>query len=91
MGGTADELSPTSWVDTLAAGCSAPTSITRYAGGRHSMTETPATALGPSWRGLTLDWLQDRVRGLPATDAHRVVTPAGQVQELPHPRERQPL
>jgi dienelactone hydrolase len=86
VGGTADELSPTHWVDDLARRCPAPSSITRYAGGRHSMTETLATALGPSWRGLTVDWLHDRALGRPAGDEHRLVTPAGEVVDLPHPR-----
>jgi dienelactone hydrolase len=35
VGGSADELSPTRWVDELARRCPAPSSITRYAGGRH--------------------------------------------------------
>lgn len=86
VGGTADELSPTAWVDELVRVCPAPSSVTRYAGGRHSLTETPATALGPSWRGLTVDWLHDRVLGRPAEDSHRLVTPSGDVVELPHVR-----
>ena len=86
VGGAADELSPSSWVAEMARRCPAPSSLTSYAGGRHSMTETPAAALGPSWRGLTVDWLHDRVLGRPAADENRLVTPAGQVVELPHPR-----
>jgi hypothetical protein len=50
------------------------------------MTETLATALGPSWRGLTVDWLHDRALGRPAEDEHRLVTPTGEVVDLPHPR-----
>jgi pimeloyl-ACP methyl ester carboxylesterase len=83
IGGTADELSPTGWVDELARLCPAPTSVTRYAGARHSMTETPATALGPNWRGLTVDWLHDRVLDRPAQDEHRLVTAGGEVVDLP--------
>jgi dienelactone hydrolase len=86
VGGAADELSPSSWVAEMARRCPAPSSLTSYAGGRHSMTETPAAALGPSWRGLTVDWLHDRVLGRPAADENRLVTPAGQLVELPHPR-----
>lgn len=85
IGGMADELSPTRWVDVLAARCPAPTSVTRYAGARHSMTEAPAVAQGPSWRALTLDWLQDRVQGRPVRDENRLVTPAGEVVDLPPP------
>lgn len=86
VGGAADELSPSSWVAEMVRRCPAPSSVTRYAGARHSMTESPATALGPSWRGLAVDWLHDRVLGRPVADEHRLVTPAGQVVELPHPR-----
>src|SRR5205823_5398167 len=86
VGGGADELSPASWVQEMARLCPAPSSITTYAGARHSMTESPAAALGPSWRQLTVDWLEDRARGLPAEPAARLVTPAGAVVELPHPR-----
>lgn len=86
IGGTADELSPTGWVDELARICPAHSSVTRYAGARHSMTDSPATALGPSWRGLTIDWLHDRALGKPTGDEHRLVTAAGEVVDLPHPR-----
>jgi hypothetical protein len=86
VGGAADELSPSSWVAEMARICPAPSSLTSYAGGRHSMTETPAAALGPSWRGLTVDWLHDRVLGRPAEPAHRLVTVTGEVLDLPHPR-----
>jgi hypothetical protein len=50
------------------------------------MTESPAAALGPSWRGLTVDWLHDRVLGRPVVPENRLVTPAGEVVDLPHPR-----
>jgi dienelactone hydrolase len=83
VGGAADELSPSSWVPEIARLNPAPTSVTLYAGGRHAMTETPAAALGPSWRGLAVDWLHDRVLGREPADAHRLVTPAGQVIDLP--------
>ena len=86
VGGGADELSPPSWVQEMARRCPAPSSVTTYAGARHSMTETPAAALGPPWRGLTVDWLEDRVLGRPVAPENRLVTPAGQVVELPHPR-----
>jgi alpha-beta hydrolase superfamily lysophospholipase len=86
VGGAADELSPTEWVDELAGACPAPVSVTRYAGARHSMTESLAAAVGPSWRGLTVDWLHDRILDRPAEDEHRLVTPAGEVVDLPHPR-----
>jgi hypothetical protein len=52
-------------------------------GPRRSMNESPAAALGPSWRGLAVDWLHDRVLGRPATDQHRLVTPAGELVHLP--------
>lgn len=86
VGGGADELSPSSWVQEMARLCPAPSTVVTYAGARHAMTESPATALGPSWRGLTVDWLHDRVLGRAATSANRLVTPAGQVVDLPHPR-----
>jgi pimeloyl-ACP methyl ester carboxylesterase len=86
VGGAADELSPSSWVAEMARVCPAPSSLTSYAGGRHSMTETPAAALGPSWRGLTVDWLHDRVLGRPVARENRLVTVAGQVVDLAHPR-----
>jgi alpha-beta hydrolase superfamily lysophospholipase len=91
IGGTADELSPTRWVDELTRLCPAPSSITRYAGGRHSITETSAAILGPHWKELVVDWLHDRVLGKPAEDEHHVVTPSGEVVELPHPRAAQRL
>ena len=87
VGATADELSPAHWVDEMARLCPSPTSITMFAGARHAMTESPALALGPSsWRGLTVDWLDDRLRGLPAADENHLVTASGEVVELPHPR-----
>jgi dienelactone hydrolase len=86
VGGAADELSPSSWVAEMARVCPAPSSLTSYAGGRHSMTETPAAALGPSWRGLAVDWLHDRVLGRPVARENRLVTVAGQVVDLAHPR-----
>ncbi len=81
VGGAADELSPPRWVAEMARLCPAPVSVTSYAGARHSMTESPAAALGPSWRGLTVDWLHDRVKGMPAANESRFVTPAGDVVE----------
>ena len=81
VGGAADELSPPHWVAEMARLCPAPVSVTSYAGARHSMTESPAAALGPSWRGLTVDWLHDRVKGIPAANESRFVTPAGDVVE----------
>jgi pimeloyl-ACP methyl ester carboxylesterase len=45
--GSADELSPASWVPEMARLCPAPSSLTSYAGARHAMTESPATA---RWR-----------------------------------------
>jgi alpha-beta hydrolase superfamily lysophospholipase len=81
VGGGADELSPPSWVDEMARLCPAPVSRVSYAGARHSMTESPATALGPSWRGLAVDWLHDRVMGKPAVSHNRLVTTAGEVTD----------
>lgn len=86
VGGTADELSPTRWVDQLTALCPAPSSVTRYAGGRHSITETTAATSGPHWKELVVDWVHDRVLGRPARDEHHLVTPTGEVVDLPHPR-----
>jgi dienelactone hydrolase len=87
VGGTADELSPVRWVEEMVRRCPAPSSITQFAGARHAMTESPAVALGPnSWRGLTVDWLEDRLRGVPAMDENRLVTATGDVVDLPHPR-----
>src|SRR3954453_1545126 len=83
VGGAADELSPSSWVPEIARLNPAPTSVTLYAGGRHAMTETPAAALGPSWRGLTVDWLHDRGLGREGAAEHRLVPPPGQVFDLP--------
>jgi dienelactone hydrolase len=82
VGGGADELSPPSWVAEMARLCPAPVSRVSYAGARHSMTESPATALGPSWRGLAVDWLHDRVIGKPAVSRDRLVTTAGDVVDL---------
>jgi dienelactone hydrolase len=88
VGATADELSPAYWVDEMARLCPAPTSITMFAGARHAMTEWPPLALGPSsWRGLTVDWLHDRLRGLPAPEENHLVTTSGDVVDLPHPHE----
>jgi dienelactone hydrolase len=87
VGATADELSPAHWVYEMARVCPAPTSITMFAGARHAMTESPALALGPSsWRALTVDWLHDRLRDLPAVDENHLVTATGEVVDQPHPR-----
>jgi dienelactone hydrolase len=82
VGGAADELSPPKWVAEMARLCPAPVSRTTYAGARHSMTESSATTLGPSWRGLAVDWLHDRVRGVPAAAESRLVTAAGDVIDV---------
>jgi hypothetical protein len=81
-GGGADQLSPPEWVDEMARLCPAPVSRISYAGARHSMTESPATALGPSWRSLAVDWLHDRILGKPAANENRLVTPSGDVLVL---------
>jgi dienelactone hydrolase len=87
IAGTADELSPAHWVDEMARRCAAPSSLTWFAGARHSITESPAVALAPfSWRGVSVDWLDDRLRGLPARDENRIVSASGEVIDLPHPR-----
>lgn len=88
VGGQADELSPTGWVDEMATLCPAPSAITRYAGGRHSITETTASALGPHWKELVVDWVHDRVLGRQARDEHHLVTPSGEIVDLPHPRSK---
>lgn len=82
VGGGSDELSPPEWVAEMARLCPAPVSRTSFAGARHSMTESPATALGPSWRGLAVDWLHDRITGKPAVSENRLVTPAGAITDL---------
>jgi pimeloyl-ACP methyl ester carboxylesterase len=79
VGGAADELSPPEWVAEMARLCPSPVSRTSYAGARHSMSESPATALGPPWRGLSVDWLHDRVMGVPAANEDRLVTASGEV------------
>lgn len=86
VGGDADELSPSSWVFDLAARTPAPTSLLLYAGGRHSLTESQAALMGPSWRTEIADWLLDRVNGVDMVPVHRWVDPNGTVVERPHPR-----
>jgi hypothetical protein len=46
------------------------------------MSESPAITVGPPWRGLAVDWLHDRVRGMPAATENRLVTPAGDVIDV---------
>jgi len=79
VGGSADDLSPSGWVSELAGRCPAPTAVTLYQGARHSMTEAPSVTNGPSWRGLAVDWLHDRVLGLPVEPHDRLVLPDGSV------------
>lgn len=86
IGGAADELSPASWVAEMAARCPAPSAITLYAGARHAMTESPAPVLGPSWRGLSIDWLHDRILRRPVERIAERVLPTGEVVREPHPR-----
>ena len=83
VAGDADELSPTGWVQELAAQCPAPSSLLVYAGGRHSLTESQAALMGPSWRSEIADWLADRAAGRPAVNEFRFVDPTGAVHERP--------
>jgi alpha-beta hydrolase superfamily lysophospholipase len=85
LAGEADELSPVRWVYELARICPAPSTLVIYQGGRHSLTESQASMLGPP-RGSTIaDWLLDRVNGIPVGDEVRYVTATGAIEQRPHP------
>ncbi|WP_308818835.1 alpha/beta hydrolase family protein [Pseudonocardia alni] len=79
VGGTADDLSPSSWVHEMARRSPSPTSVTLYTGARHSMTEASAVAFGPGWRTLQVEWLHDRLRGRTPVSEDLLVLPSGEV------------
>lgn len=80
VGGTADELSPTAWVERLADACPTPTTTVLYHQARHSMAGSPAIGLGPSWVTELADWVADRaLTDDPAPDERREVDRTGAV------------
>jgi alpha-beta hydrolase superfamily lysophospholipase len=85
IGGDADELSPTEWVNELAGSAPAPSELLIYQGARHSLTESMAPILGPPWRSELMDWLADRLNGVPATSSYRSVNAAGIAEHRQHP------
>ena len=83
VGGVADDLSPSHWVRTVTSLSPSPTVVRLYAGARHSMTEAPSVARGPSWRSWQVDWLADRLLGRELSISSEVVLPSGDVVPAP--------
>lgn len=88
VAGDADELSPIEHSYELARITAGPSQMLIYSEGRHALSApTPSVVQGPHWVGYCADWLQDRVRGIPARDSVEVVNATGAVEVHPHPKE----
>jgi dienelactone hydrolase len=86
VAGEDDELSPIECTYGLLEKIRAPQELLLYQGERHALHTNSATALGPSWLGHMLDWLKDRVDGMPMESRYTLVDLLGQTHAIEIPR-----